>query len=55
MSALDHAKRPLPWAILSGAGLIIALVIDPTAPGWLFWGAVALSCLGAFVATWLDH
>ena len=55
MNALDHAKRPLPWAILSGAGLIIALVIDPTAPGWLFWGAVALSCLGAFVATWLDR
>lgn len=53
---LDSLKRlltsPLPWALLAGAGLIVALVIDPTAPAWIFGSAIALSCAGAFTATW---
>ena len=48
-------KKPWPWAILASASLVIALVLDPSAPAWMFWGSVALSCVGSFIATWLSR
>ena len=43
-------RRPTTWAAVAGAGLFVALCLPFTWPGWMFWGAMALSCAGA--AAW---
>jgi len=43
-------RRPLAWAALSGAALLLASSLPHEAPGWLFWGALGVSCIGA--AAW---
>ena len=48
MTALRALARPGLWAIVAALGLFVALVLTPAAPAWLFWGATALSCAGAF-------
>ena len=50
MTALRALARHGLWAIVAALGLFVALVLSPAAPSWMFWGAVALSCAGAF--TW---
>ena len=46
-------RRPWPWALLAGLGLLVALSVTSKAPDWLFWGAVGLSCVGAAVSSLL--
>lgn len=53
--SLAPLRRPLPWAALSGIGLLVALCVTSKAPDWLFWGAVALSCVGAAAASSLGQ
>ena len=48
MSALAAAaRRPGPWAVIAAIGLVVALSLPREASDWLFWGALAVACLGA--------
>ena len=50
---LAALRRPLAWGMLSAVTLGVAVSLSARAPGWLFWGCIALSCLGAAAATLL--
>jgi hypothetical protein len=52
---LEHLRRPLPWAFVSGAALLAALALPARASGLLFWGLTGLSCLGAALVVWFGQ
>jgi hypothetical protein len=51
-------KRPrarTACALVAAAGTGLAACMPSTAPGWMFWSAVALSCAAAAGWGWLDQ
>lgn len=52
---ISPEKRRTALAVIAAAGVAVSASLPPSAPGWLFWGAVIASCAAAAAWGWMGE